>query len=149
MHQPLHIGSVYLDGNGSLVDPDITHTVDPATETAGGNLILDAGKNLHGEWDNNPAGLGEDPTPKLLEMASAVAPDRGRVENWSVAWASDTLLAAQEAFSGAKFAKGADARWTVTFVDHAAYQRAQDALKLRQMAKAGARLAEIMNTIWP
>ena len=151
LHQPLHVASVYLDDNGNLVDPDVTHTVDPATETAGGNLIVDPvlSKNFHGVWDANPTGLAETPTPKLLEMANAVPLDRGRIENWSVAWASDTLLVGQEAFAGAKFAKGADGKWTVTFADHAAYVRAQDTMKLRQMAKAGARLAEIMNTIWP
>ena len=41
LHQPLHVGSVYLDTNGKLVDPDIAHKVDPDTETIGGNAIQD------------------------------------------------------------------------------------------------------------
>jgi len=41
LHQPLHVGSVYLDTNGKLVDPDVAHKVDPDTETIGGNAIQD------------------------------------------------------------------------------------------------------------
>lgn len=41
LHQPLHVGAAYLDDKGNMVDPDVTHTIDPRTETAGGNLILD------------------------------------------------------------------------------------------------------------
>jgi len=29
LHQPLHVGSVYLDADGKLVDPDIAHQIDP------------------------------------------------------------------------------------------------------------------------
>lgn len=149
LHQPLHVAAVYLDNNGSLVDPDVTHTIAPATETAGGNSISDNGKNFHSEWDANPSGLSDTPTPKLLEMANAVPLDHGRIENWVVGWASDTVLAAQEAFTGATFTPMSNGKWTILFTDHVAYVRAQEAMKLRQMAKAGARLAEIANTIWP
>jgi hypothetical protein len=39
--------------------------------------------------------------------------------------------------------------WTVTYDDHIAYLFLSDRLKRRQLAKGGARLAEILNTIWP
>ena len=45
LHQPLHVGSVYLDANGNLVDPDVAHQIDPATETIGGNAIQDQNVN--------------------------------------------------------------------------------------------------------
>jgi hypothetical protein len=32
LHQPLHVGAVYLDKNGNQVDPDATYGIDPATE---------------------------------------------------------------------------------------------------------------------
>ncbi|WP_271604954.1 hypothetical protein [Bradyrhizobium sp. CCBAU 11434] len=54
LHQPLHVGAAYLDSASHLVDPDVTHTVDPATETAGSNLITDDRKDFHGEWDDVP-----------------------------------------------------------------------------------------------
>jgi hypothetical protein len=40
-------------------------------------------------------------------------------------------------------------QWAVVFTDHAAYLRSMDAIKRRQLAKGGARLAEILNAIWP
>lgn len=50
-----------------------THTVDPATETACGNLITYRGRNFHSVGDANPTGLDDTPMPKGLEMANAVA----------------------------------------------------------------------------
>ena len=99
LHQPLHVGAVYLDCKGQLVDPDVTHTIDPNTETAGANVIFDQGTNFHLEWDTIPSDLGEAATPELVAMARSEPGDRGRIENWSVAWATDTILAAQQAFS--------------------------------------------------
>lgn len=148
LHQPLHVGSVYLDKAGNLVDPDVTHTIDPTTETAGGNTILDNHKNFHAEWDDIPGDLGEASTPELLAMAKAVPADHGRIENWSTAWASDTIVVAQEAFSAASFAPSGT-RWTITFADHDAYLRQMDSIKRKQLAKAGARLAAVLNAIWP
>jgi hypothetical protein len=40
-------------------------------------------------------------------------------------------------------------RWTVAFDDHTAYLRTQDEIKRKQLAKGGARPAELLNTIWP
>jgi hypothetical protein len=148
LHQPLHVAAVYLDKKGTVVDPDVTHTIDPTTETAGGNSILDQGTNFHFEWDTIPFDLPEAATPELLARARSEPRDRGRIENWSVAWASDTVLAAQQAFSEATFAPNGN-RWTISFTDRDAYLRAADALKREQLAKAGARLAELLNAIWP
>ncbi len=149
MTQPLHVGALYLDAKGALMDPDVTHTIDPSTETAGGNRIRSEVKAFHTEWDDNPRGLGDTAPPDLVAVARGVAADHGRIENWSAAWASDTILVAQEAMTGTTYAQTADRKWTVAFVDRAAYLRAEEAIKLRQLAKGGARLAEIMNTIWP
>ncbi|MBP0114930.1 S1/P1 nuclease [Bradyrhizobium vignae] len=148
LHQPLHIGAVYLDSAGRVVDPDVTHTVDPATETAGGNLITDDRKNFHGEWDAIPGDLGEAATPELLTTARGVPADHGRLENWPANWATDTLLIAQEMFSSASYAPSGS-KWTITFPDRDAYLRQADGVKRRQLAKAGARLAEVLNAIWP
>jgi S1/P1 Nuclease len=149
LHQPLHVGAVYLDKQGNLVDPDVTHTIDPTTETAGGNSILDQGKNFHFEWDDIPSDLGEAATPELLAIAHSELGTPDRVENWSFAWATDTLLVAHQAFSDATFALAPHGKWTISFTDRNAYLRAAEALKRKQLAKAGARLAELLNAIWP
>jgi len=155
LHQPLHISGVYLDNSGTQVDPDITHTIDPATETLGGNLVFDNNRNFHSAWDAPPSGLDVTHALDLLPLAQQVARDTDRVENWSFAWATDTMKVAPQAFAGATFARVEPSPahpkggWSITFADHAAYSAARDAIKRQQLAKAGARLAHLLNTIWP
>jgi hypothetical protein len=152
LHQPLHVGSVYLDANGKLVDPDIAHTVDPDTSTIGGNAIRDQNVNLHGEWDDIPTDLGDASTRELLAEARAVPPSQGPIENWPTDWATDTIQLARHAFDGLSFQRTEGpprVQWTVSFDDHTAYLWLADIAKRRQLAKGGARLAEILNTIWP
>lgn len=149
MTQPLHVAAPYLDDQGRPSDPDVTHTIDPTTETAGGNYIIDGAAIFHFEWDDIPKDLGDAATPELLVLARAVSPDHGRIENWAAAWATDTILVAQEALAGTSYANTGYRKWTVSYVDRAAYKRFADGIKRKQLAKAGARLAEIMNTIWP
>jgi S1/P1 Nuclease len=155
LHQPLHVGSVYLGADGKLVDPDIAHQIDPATETAGGNSIQDQNVNLHHEWDDIPQDIGDTWTRELLADAMSVPASQGPIESWPAAWATDTILVAQDAFKGVSFQltdpppKATFNKWTLTFDDRMAYLRSMDAIKRKQLAKGGARLAEILNAIWP
>ncbi|SRR6266478_3566945 len=151
LHQPLHVGSVYLDPDGKLVDPDIAHAIDPKTETHGGNTIHDQNVNLHGEWDDIPTDLGDAATRELLAEARSVPPSQGPIEGWPAEWATDTLLVAHHAFEGLSYQHEPPPKtqWTVSFDDHTAYLWLADITKRRQLAKGGARLAEILNTIWP
>jgi hypothetical protein len=148
LHQPLHVGSVYLDENGELVDPDAAGAIDPKTETNGGNSILDQQDNLHAEWDKIADNIGEAATPELLVTAKSVPPSPGSIEGWPAVWASDSVMVSRVAFGGASFAR-AGKRWTVTFEDRDAYMRSKDAIQRQQLAKAGARLAELLNAVWP
>ena len=152
LHQPLHVGSVYLDAKGKLVDPDNAHAVDPATATIGGNAIQDQNVNLHHEWDDIPTDIGEAATREMLSDARGVPASQGRIEDWPAAWASDTILVSHDAFTGLTFEliqTQPGNTWSVAFDDHLSYLRSQDAIKRKQLAKGGARLAEILNAIWP
>ncbi|HLG81318.1 MAG TPA: S1/P1 nuclease [Bradyrhizobium sp.] len=151
LHQPLHVGAVYLDAEGRPVDPDVAHLIDPATDTAGGNIIQDENLNLHREWDDIPTDIGEAATSELLKAAQAVPASQGPIEEWPKGWATDTLHAAHDAFQGLKFVplSGSNSKWSVSFDDHTTYLRSMDAIKREQLAKGGARLAEILNAIWP
>ena len=140
---------MYLDANGGLVDPDAVHQIDPATETTGGNNIQEQHTNFHFEWDEIPADLGEAATPELLLAARSQPPTQGRIEDWPAQWASDTVLVSHAAFAGATFKQTSPKHWTVTFDDRGAYLASQDTIKRQQLAKAGARLAELLNAIWP
>jgi S1/P1 Nuclease len=152
LHQPLHVGAVYLGTDGKPVDPDIAHKTDPATETAGGNFIQDQNLNLHHEWDDIPQDIGDASTRELEADARSVPVSQGPMESWPAAWATETLLVARDAFKGLSFQLAEPppkARWTVAFDDHTGYRQSADAIKRKQLAKGGARLAEILNTIWP
>jgi hypothetical protein len=152
LHQPLHVGAVYLDADGKLVDPDLAHMIDPATETIGGNAIQDQNISLHHEWDDIPTDIGEATTTELLSAARLVPPSQGRIEDWPVNWASDSILVARDAFAALSFQRTEPppkVKWTVSFDDHTAYLWLMDLIKRRQLAKGGARLAELLNAIWP
>lgn len=155
LHQPLHVGSVYLDNNGQLVDPDVAHAIDPANDTIGGNFIQDQNINLHAEWDDIPTDIGDAATRELLAAARVVPASPGGPDDWPAAWASDTVMVAHEAFAGLTFTfnqpqpPSTRIQWTVAFEDHTAYLWLADQIKRKQLAKGGARLAEILNTIWP
>jgi S1/P1 Nuclease len=58
LHRPLHVGSLYLDADRKLVDPDIAHKIDPDTETIGGNAIQDENVSLHHEYPDRHRGGG-------------------------------------------------------------------------------------------
>ena len=108
--------------------------------------------NLHHEWDDIPTDIGEGATRELLSDAREMSASQGRIEDWPAAWASDTILVAHDAFAGLTFEliqTEPGHMWSVAYDDHVAYLRAQDAIKRKQLAKGGARLAEILNAIWP
>jgi S1/P1 Nuclease len=155
LHQPLHVGSVYLDTDGKLVDPDAAGAIDPATDTIGGNAIQDQNVSLHQEWDDIPTDIGEASTRELLVAAKRVLASEGPIEDWPAAWATDSILVARDAFAGLTFKfnppEPPDTRrqWFVSFDDHTTYLWLMDLTKRRQLAKGGARLAEILNKIWP
>ena len=150
------------DGKGR-VDPDATHQIDPESVTEGGNLISVRDQclmvhnrciNFHAEWDENPKNLDDAATPELLAAARSVPPSKGPVEDWPAAWASDTIVVAHQAldetFTPIAPTPTAPEKWTVTFDDRSTYlSTTEDTIKRQQLAKAGARLAELLNTIWP
>lgn len=147
--QPLHVSAPYLGPDGSLVDPDVTHTIDPNTETAGGNWIQDGSQAFHHEWDDTPSDLGDTAPQTLVDTAKQVPADTDRIENWSAIWGTDTVMVAKDAMADTSFVKTGPRKWKVSFADRPAYLRKADGIKRQQLAKAGARLAEIVNKVWP
>jgi len=149
IHQPLHVEAVYLNPQGQPVDPDQAATFDPATRTVGGNSIFDHGEKLHAEWDQVPLQL----TPSHVDAnevarARAVAPTAGDPLTWSAQWATDTIQSADAAFSGVGFApEDTHHHWQASLPDGYAASRA--ALQRTQVVKGGARLAQLLQAIWP
>ena len=155
LHQPLHVGAIYLDVDGQVINPDGGGPSDPATETRGGNSILERiderceGPNLHAEWDAIPQSLGASANPALLQSARATPKTAGPVEGFAAAWAGETVREAHRAFAGLTFTGACNGHWLLHFADHQKYEQAERDLKEQQLARAGARLAELLNAIWP
>ena len=149
IHQPLHVGAIYLDDQGHEVNPD-AGAYDPATRTQGGNKILDHGRDFHtAEWDPIPASLTAAKFKTGVAQAKLVPPTSGPVTEWAAAWASDTVLASHAAFSGLVFGPQNTSGGTWAVTEPAGYSTARAALQKQQLLKAGARLAQLLQAIFP
>lgn len=149
IHQPLHVGAIYLDAQGRRVNPDAGRH-DPHTDTVGGNRIDDGQGPLHRAWDDlpirlGPQGLAEDG----LDAARTVPPSQGKPADWPVLWASDTLDASRKAFEGMVFSEpsGKPPHWTATLPE--GYGQRREEIQRAQLVKAGARLAQLLRALFP
>lgn len=149
IHQPLHVGAIYLDASGQEVDPD-AGTYDPATKTQGGNKILDEGKDFHtAKWDAIPASLTVAKFKTGVALAKQVPATSGPISQWAAAWASDTVVASHTAFAGLTFGAEDTSKGTWTVTEPAGYSAAKAALQKKQLVKGGARLAQVLQAIFP
>lgn len=149
IHQPLHVGAIYLDASGREVDPDI-HGLDPTTQTRGGNQIKDGTKNLHAEWDSVSTSLNATHLGRTgVVLAGATAVSEGLSANWSKLWATDTLASSKLAFGQLKFAAEDDSTHTWVVTLPVGYARARSKIQRQQLLKAGGRLAQVLKDIFP
>lgn len=155
VHQPLHVGSVYLDEKGQRRDPDVQGD-DPQARTIGGNALVvmgptGPGGNLHAYWDNAPGKLSPEQLAALPAAARQVPAMAAHPAQWPSLWASETLVEAEGAFAGLQFGERQSSlrgsRWNVTLP--ADYETRSQTLVRQQLARAGARLAQLLQTIWP
>ena len=154
IHQPLHVGAIYLDAGGARVDPDATGP-DPSTDTRGGNQLVTMNlatnrrsANLHQTWDDVPLGLqATEVGPRWVAQARKLPRTPGAVAQWPGAWASETLLLARASFAGLRFAPEANGEWTLAL--SCRYNEQMGPAKKRQITRAGARLAQLLRAVWP
>jgi len=73
----------------------------------------------------------------------------GAIDALAAAWASDTVMVSHDAFKGLIFSKGCQGHWLMKFANRKAYLKNANAIKEVQLAKGGARLAQLLNAIWP
>lgn len=152
LHQPLHVGAPYLDARGRRIDPD-RRGFERASFTAGGNHLLIAGRgdkpmNLHTFWDAVPDALRPGRVDAAwLDEARRVAPDSGDPALWPARWAGESLQPAGAAFEGLVFSPKQGTQWTVGLPD--SYEARAEAIKRQQLARAGARLARLLQALFP
>lgn len=162
IHQPLHVGAIYLDEHGKWVDPD-AGAYDATTETSGGNLIDDTAAAFHpkpnhappyvfhAEWDAiaPSQNVGAAGWAQLLTASAAVASPTGDVATWSTQWASESVTLAKTAYGSLTY------KWTGNFkfpaweaggID-ASYKTNAEKTQSQQLARAGARLAWLLKRV--
>ena len=148
LHQPLHVGAIYLDSAGQETD-------DTGVEMHGGNYLLlspgDDADNLHHAWDTVSSSIGTAPSQNAVNSGCHIAPLPNPVVDPPEVWASETVLAARAAYQGMRFTPDATAagRWDVEFLDKPKYGSDRRAAQARQVIIGGARLAALLNSIWP
>ncbi|MBW8893612.1 MAG: S1/P1 nuclease, partial [Burkholderiales bacterium] len=176
IHQPLHVGSVYLDAQGQRVDPDKKGGLDPATFTVGGNSLyvvaaapvaapatamqdddnepdgpVGAGHfgplKLHAVWDGVPDKF----KPKRVDAAwlaeaRKVRLNQGDPIDWPARWATQSLDQAGLAFEGLKFSPKQGSHWTTSLPS--GYSAKADSIKRQQLTAAGARLAFVLKAVF-
>jgi hypothetical protein len=148
IHQPLHVVTVYLDHDGNLIDPDAGH-FDPKTATRGGNDILHGTKRLHSEWDDVPPALNADNLlPGALDEARAVPDTTDPILEWSTQWATESIREGKAALKDLVYSQE-DAAHHYKVSEPAGYSKLRADLQRKQVIKAGARLAQVLRTIWP
>jgi S1/P1 Nuclease len=153
VHQPLHVGAIYLSANGTRVNPDVG-VFDATTETRGGNQIMVTAlpgarpQNLHANWDAIPASLNATQiSAAWIARANAVTPTPADIFKWPAVWATETVKGAEHAFKGLQFTKMSDTLWGVTLP--IGYAADAETLKNTQLTEAGARLAQILKAVFP
>lgn len=164
LHQPLHIGSVYLDANGQPVDPDETG-LDRATFTRGSNQIVIPTRpptgaaglaavaagwrmpNLHSVWDNVPAALApEGVDAPWVSAAQQVEPTAGAPTSWPAQWAGESLAQSRAALAGLSYGPRQGEVWPATLP--AGYDERMAEIKRRQLTRAAARLAAVLRAVF-
>lgn len=163
IHQPLHVGAVYIGPDSQFVNPNSRGATFEATE--GGNfLMLTKSANLHSYWDGT---LVEDlkKSSTIAAFAAAIAPlsvpwkNTGDIGTWPKAWAGESLklsaqvqsplrLGPREMSTPSRAGEKPHPEWQVTSKP-ASYRSDSDAIAKMQLSRAGHRLAELLRTIWP
>lgn len=169
LHQPLHVGSLYLDAQGHRVDPDKTG-LDVATFTVGGNSLWVIGApkppapprgasgpadpvtagfgplKLHTLWDGVPDKFKPHRVDAAwLAEARKVRPSLGDPADWPARWATQSLEQSRLAFEGLTFSAKQGSHWNVVLPQ--GYNARADAIKRQQLTQAGARLALVLKTV--
>lgn len=148
VHQPLHVGAIYLTASGQRVNPDATSGNHQPTETAGGNFLFFGSNELHADWDGTD--LGTVPSHEAICAAVAVQPVAGALLDKPKTWAGESVrLAKNDAFQGMSFTGGGPRHWNVTFQNRSGYITHRKDVQHTQLVLAGARLAEVLNAVWP
>lgn len=143
VHQPLHVGAVYLDPSSAA------ETGDTGLETIGGNALqLTASENLHHKWDSVSQSA---PSPQAVAQACLLSPLPNPTPEPPEKWASESVAAAETAYSNMSFVRESPTKnaWDVQLADPGKYSSDARQVQNQRLIQGGARLAALLNSIWP
>ncbi len=171
IHQPLHVSAGYYEFDDQ---DDALLIVDPARalelpQDRGGNLLFfgtGSSDELHAVWDNLLVRRIAN-TPNFNQLADfilsrlndltwmnqrrSMLSTPGEFHSWASRWATDSLFQARQAYQGIRIGKttfdsdGDIVSIQIVFPDH--YLDRHVERETLQVAKAGFRLAELLNRI--
>jgi len=176
VHQPLHVGAVYYDGQcNAIVDPNVVGAGLPkfgiggiVLGTTGGNdLMITQSEELHGFWDDTAVTLAArlknlkgkvDPktfAQKIVSQPPNNFQTSGNPEGWATQWATESLLLATDALNEPVFGqasvkhnhKGPNTCTAPVSIDDD-YKKMAGKTALDQLGKAGFRLAALLTRIF-
>ncbi len=153
LHQPLHVGAVYLTPAGHIVPIRNPETYAEAMETEGGNLLFLGSQPLHGYWDTVLSRYGAKAADDVL--AVQVADTVGPMDGWAASWANDTFSEAQKAYGPLTYGAvksfdgpyGPVDGWPAYFQPGEDYGGLRRTTQTDQLAKGGHRLAQLLNAL--
>ncbi|MES2072543.1 MAG: S1/P1 nuclease [Pseudomonadota bacterium] len=150
-HQPLHVGSIFLDAEGHVINPD-EGKYDKATNTVGGNALMCPCGNLHSMWDDIPQNFKKGRmNDTLIKKARTVARDSSPFEQWPVLWADDSIRSARVLYQGTAFSKASigakGPSWSIALPLE--YEKLMARMKEDALVNGGAHLAQLLQAIWP
>jgi hypothetical protein len=174
IHQPLHVGAAYINSDLAYVTPGSED--EAKTEaTQGGNLMCRGSKGLHSAWDDDfvaramksaKVSSSADFAKSLQEAAAQRAVDPGDSAAWPALWASQSVQLAKQQLdpisidgthpiSQAKSpcakstgtGSGGAIAWEISWESE--YPDAAAVVAANQIMLAGARLAHLLEAIWP
>jgi len=176
LHQPLHVGSGYINENGPnntiviVRDPNSVSSSTPSDRGANALIIDGREKNLHSFWDGDLVHLlmSQKHQPNASALAqflrNTVTPQPewnalGPIETWASQWATDSLkVSVTETFATVRITR----KRVVTTTSHGQritktvydirrgnnYNNNNVPVVRNQLAKGGFRLAKLLDAIF-
>jgi hypothetical protein len=167
VHQPLHVGTAYMDTADHYVVPTSQDAVDEASifATHGDNYLLKGSVALHAYWDTQAVKsamtAAKVKTPAafagyLIRRKGHVPVSSGDASDWPAQWATETVQLSDRIHQGIKpHARETQQdrngnphfAWPITVPD--TYAVTAKTAARDQLWIAGSRLAALLQAIWP
>jgi len=167
IHQPLHVGTAYVDANDEFVAPNNQTEIDDGLikATIGDNSLVHGSRPLHSYWDTDVVKTSmhrasvtsiDDFAQAMLTKHTAPAAIAGDPSAWPEKWANESLSLAKKVHDTVSVTdefEVQDRNHTPHVAWHidwgANYPKTASTEGEKALTKAGYRLAQLLQAIWP